>query len=240
MPTPAWSAPRSGLLGDTGATNAAAAINQLLGTHAISVLYQGSAVVSPNGSGGSAWRYHLDTYDLAQPFTVSGTTIGRVVVPLLAVGNGADLIVSLYTNNSGVPGTLVNSVRIPASWISQLSVVSGAAGPSSQPPVIQYTNSPLALAQFNSFHMGPTTLTNWSYPTVFPGFSIVDGAQNYYGNYFVVVGAQNGSTYVNNVYTIAYDMQGNLASAIPQPAFPVASGGSNALGASRLTRPAEP
>lgn len=232
MATPAWSGVRSGLLGDTGAVNASAQVNQLLGAHAISAIYQGNSVLTPQGSGGTAWQYQLSTQDIAQPFTMSGMAIGRVVVPLLPVGNGADLIVSLYTNNAGVPGTLVNQVRVPASWINQLAAVSGVAGPSSSAPITQYTNSPLATAVSNSFHMGPTTLTNWAYPTVFPGFSILNGAQNYYGSYFFVVGSQNGSTYLNNVYTIAYDTLGNLASAIPQPSFPVASGGSNALGIS--------
>lgn len=232
MATPTWSAPRFGLLGDTGAVNDSSQINQLLGAHAITAVYQGNPVVTPTGSGGTAWAYQLSTQDISQPFTMSGTTIGRVTIPLLPVGNGADLIVSLCANSSGVPGNVITQTRIPANWITQLAAVSGVAGPSSTAPITGYTNSPLALAQFNSFHQGATTLTNWSYPTVFPGFSILDGAQNYYGRYFFVVGAQNGSTYFNNVYTIAYDTLGNLASAIPQPAFPVASGGSNALGIS--------
>ena len=232
MPTPTWSGVRSGLLGDTGAVNASAQINQLLGTHAITPVYQGSSVLTPQGSGGTAWGNQLSTQDIGQPFTMSGSTIGRVVVPLLAVGNGADLIVSLCNNSSGSPGSVITQTRIPANWISQLAAVSGISGPSSTAPTMKYTNNPLATAVSNSFHMGPTTLTNWSYPTVFPGFSILDGAQNYYGKYFLVVGAQNGSTYLPNVYTIAYDTLGNLASAIPQPAFPVNSGGSNALGIS--------
>src|SRR5581483_12012970 len=92
---PPWSAARSGLLGDTGAVDASAQINQFLSTHPMTVLYAGNSILMPNGSGGTAWQYHLDSYDLDQPFTMSGTSIGRVVVPLLAVGTGADLVVSL-------------------------------------------------------------------------------------------------------------------------------------------------
>lgn len=229
MPTPAWSAARSGLLGDTGAMDASAQVNQFLGTHGITAVYQGNPILTPVGSGGTAWQYHLDAYDIAQPFTMSGTAIGRVAVPLLPVGSGTDLIVSLYTNSAGAPGTLVNSARIPAAWISRLAAVSGVSEPSSISPITQYTNSPLAVSQFNTFHMGATTLTNWSYPVVIPGFSVANAGQTYYGNYYILIGGQGGAggtTFVNNVFTIAYDTAGNLSQAIPQPAFPTNNSGS--------------
>jgi hypothetical protein len=223
--TPNWSAARSGVLGDPGATDASSQINQLLGTHGITAVYQGNSILTPIGSGGTAWQYHLDAYDIAQPFTMSGTTIGRVAVPLLPVGNGADLIVSLYTNSAGVPGTLANQVRIPANWISQLAAVSGITGPSSTAPTPQYTGNPLALAQFNGFHMGVVTTVTWTYPQVAPGFGIISGADAIYPGYAVSVGGVNGSTFYNNIFSIAYDSAGNLAQAIPQPGLPTNNNG---------------
>jgi len=222
---PPWSAARSGLLGDTGAVDASAQINQFLSTHPMTVLYAGNSILMPNGSGGTAWQYHLDSYDLDQPFTMSGTSIGRVVVPLLAVGTGADLVVSLCADSSGTPGSVITQTRIPANWINSLSAVSGLAGPSSSTPVTQYTGSPLALGQFNSFHTTPATSTPWSFPTIASGMSSINGAQTYSGDYFIAVGGFNGSTVYPNVYTIKYDTAGNLSQAVPQPSMPQANGG---------------
>lgn len=223
--TPSWSAARSGLLGDTGAVDASAQINQFLGTHPMTVLYQGNSILTPNGGGGTAWQYHLDSYDLDQPFTMSGTSIGRVALPLLAVGNGSDLVVSLCSDSSGQPGSVITQTRIPANWITSLSAVSGLAGASSSTPITAYTNNPLAVAQFNSFHMTPATSTNWSFPTIASGMSSINGAQCYSGDYFIAVGGFNGSTVYPNVYTIKCDTQGNLSQAVPQPSMPQANGG---------------
>lgn len=224
MATPVWSAARSGLLGDTGAVNAATQVNQFLGTHGITAVYQGSPVLTPSGSGGTAWAYQLSTQDVSQPFTMSGTTIGRVVVPLLPVGQGADLIVSLCANNSGVPGAVITQTRIPASWISQLAAVSGVAGPSSSAPLLQYTNSPLTLAQFNSLHASPASYVNWTLPTVSGGGGPASfPVTTVFGNYFIQVGGYTtGFTFLSSAFTIQFDALGNLSQAIPQPPMPTA------------------
>jgi hypothetical protein len=222
--TPAWSAPRAGLLGDTGAVDHAAQINQFLGAHASSEIYQGSSILTPIGTGGTNWAYQLSTQDISQPFTMSGTMIGRVAVPLLAVGTGADLTVSLYTNNSGVPGTLVNSTRIPANWITQLSAVTGVAGPSSVLPTTQYTNNPLALGQFNTLQTGPLTTVNWPYPSASSSGPVTAAISGTFGNYFFQIGGNPGGlgTLTSAVYTIGFDAAGNVSPAVPQPAFPTA------------------
>lgn len=230
-PTPAWSAARSGLLGDTGAVDASAQINQFLGTHPNSPIYVGNSILTPVGGGSTAWQYHLDAYDIDQPFTMSGTTIGRVMVPMLPVGDGADLIVSLCADSAGNPGTVITQTLIPASWIKQLAAVEGVAGPSSESPTTQYTNSPLATAQFYNVYMGTTTLTNWSFPNIAPGFSQPNGSQTYVNNYIITTGAINGTTFYNNVFSIAFDAIGNLSQAIPQPGMPEVNNGNSATGA---------
>src|ERR1051326_5756695 len=132
MATPTWSAARSGLLGDTGAANFPEQINQFMGTHGVTPIYQGNSAVTPVGSGGDAWAYELSTQAISQPITMSGTTIGRVVVPLLPVGAGADLTVSLCSDSGGVPGVVIARTKVPASWIYQLSAIAGVAGPASE------------------------------------------------------------------------------------------------------------
>jgi len=219
--TPNWSAARAGLLGDNGAVDASAQINQFLGMHAGSEVYQGNAILTPNGLGGTDWTYHLDAYDLAQPFTMSGTAIGRVVLPLLPSGTGADLIVSLYTNNAGVPGTLVTQTRVPASWLVQQAALTAVAGPSNTAPVVQDTGNALAGAGNCAFHIGAWTSVGWSFPSVsatsllFPNTNVVLS-----GNYMVSVG---GTTFtgppVGNVFSYFYD-GATLGTAVAQPSLP--------------------
>lgn len=227
MASPSWSAARSGLLGDTGAVNASAGINQFFGTHPMNVLYQGASILTPNGSGGTAWGNQLSTQDISQPFTMSGTVIGRVVVPVLPVGNGADLAVSLCANNAGVPSTVLQMTVIPKEWISQLAGVSGIAGPSSQSPVVQFTGNTLAVPQFNNFHITQPTTTNWPFPSAAAGVTLTTGSQAFTGNYFISVGGVSAgpTTYYSNVYTIECDSLGNMAQAIPQPSLPSVNAG---------------
>ena len=122
MATPQWNARHNGLLGDASAMANASDVNQLLGTHMQSEIYQGTAILTPAGSGVNLWAVDLSRQDADQPFTMSGTSIGRVVIPLLPVGNGADPLVSLCSDNAGVPGTVIQQTRVPASWIYQLSI----------------------------------------------------------------------------------------------------------------------
>ena len=231
MPTtssPVWNAAQAGLVGNAAATAASAQVNQLLTTHPDTLLYQGASILTPNGTGGIPWAYQLSTVDLDQPFTMSGTTIGRVQIPLLAVGDGADLLVSLCADNgSGLPGTVITQARVPASWIAQLGAVSGVPGPSASIAAMQYTNSPLAVAQFNRLHMGPYNSVGWTYPTSGGGGPSTGPCSASFGGYFIQMGGSSGSTYYNNVYTISFNTSGDLLQAVPQPPLPVATDGTS-------------
>lgn len=220
-----WKAAHAGVLGQADAIEGSARLNQLLGTHPNTEIYQGNSIVTPNGQAGSAWALAFDTLDIDQPFTMSGTSMARVAIPILPVGNGADLIVSLCNDNAGNPGTVITRTRIPASWINQLSAVSAISAPSSSTALVQYTGNPLAASQYNTLHMGFPLLINWSAPANGLGGPASFPVSTYFGNYFIQIGGNNGSTFFNNVYTIGYDNAGNLAQAVPQPALPVTSDG---------------
>ncbi|HEV2347388.1 MAG TPA: carbohydrate binding domain-containing protein [Actinocrinis sp.] len=234
MATPKWSAPRSGLLGDNGATNTQDQLNQLLGTHDITPIYQGTSVLTPQGSGGDGWTHALgiedidqpftvDIEDVDQPFTLVGTTVGRVAIPVLPVGDGADLIVSLCSDSGGAPGSVITQTKIPANWITSLAAVAGVAGPTSQAPITVYTGSPLATAAFNVLNLGATSQVPWPLPAVQAAGSAVYPSAVAVGGYLVLVGGVNtagGTTSFNNVFTITADADGNASPAVPQPAFP--------------------
>jgi hypothetical protein len=227
MATPTWSAARSGLLGDTGAVNASEQVNQFLGTHGITPVYQGSSILTPNGSGGEAWKYPLATQDVSQPFVMSGTTIGRVVVPLLAVGQGADLVVSLYTDSSGTPGSLLTQTRIPAGWITSLSAVAGVAGPASSAPTVEYTGNPLALAQFNALRTGtPWASTPYTLAAGGAGGAALPAVTSSSG-FYILAGGEIGAVITGVVSTIARTGDGVLAPPVLQPSLPqpTAAGG---------------
>jgi hypothetical protein len=229
MATPVWQGGQAGLLGTAAAIAPSAQVNQLLGAHANQLLYQGNSILLPNGSGGPAWGTQLSTLDFDQPFTMSGTNIGRVAIPVLAVGNGADLLVSLCSDNgSGQPGTMIVQTRIPVSWITSFASVAGVQSPASVVPPVELTNNPLALAQFNRFHMNAFHTTNWPYPTSGGGGPSTSPCSTCFSNYFIQMGGSSGSTYFNNVFTIEFDTAGHLEQAIPQPPLPVATDGSAA------------
>ncbi len=223
--TPTWSAARSGLLGDTGAVDASAQINQFLGTHPMTVVYQGNQVLTPQGSGNSGWSYYLGSYDIDQPFTMSGTTIGRVSVPVLPVGTGADLLVGLYSNNAGVPGTLITQTRIPASWINAVAAVSAAAGPSSSPLLLRATGNPLATAQFNELAIG-SALTSVSFSLAAGDASGAELASaTVAGDFMLFIGGQTNAGVFTSVVTSAQWTGGSsMSQAVLQPALPQPTG----------------
>lgn len=230
--TPAWSAPRSGLLGDTGAVNASAQVNQLLGTHASSEIYYGNMILQPDGTGGAISGRLLNAYDIDQPFTMSGTSIGRVAIPLMVSGTGSDMIVSLCSDSGGAPGSVITQTRVPATWINQLSAVTSASvvqsavnGAFAAQIAPNYTGSPLATAQFNKFYMASVVTTNWPYPTsknLGPG---TGPTSCYYGDYFIQMGGYVSSTFLDNVFTIGFDTTGHILSTVPQPSLPQATDG---------------
>lgn len=226
--TPTWRAARNGTLNQSDTAISSTQINQFLGTHPSSVIYQGNSILTPNGTGIAPWGQQLSTQDVDQPFTMSGTTIGRIQVPVIACGNGADLMVSLMNDNgSGQPGTLIAQTRLPASWIQQFGAVSAISAPAASTPTIQYTNNPLAVAQFNTLHMGNYNTRNWSYPSTQSGGPSTAPCSTSYGPYFIQIGGSSGATIFNSVYTIPFDTLGNLQQAQLQPSIPVATDGTS-------------
>lgn len=228
--TPQWAARHDGILGQADATARAADINQLLGTHSDSPVYQGNQIVTPTGQGGTDWALAFDTLDIDQPFTMSGTAIGRVTIPVLPVGNGADLVVSLCNDNSGNPGAVITRTRVPATWINQLAAVNGITGPSVQPPSTQYTNNALAVAQFNALHQGTSTKKGYAPPAATSGGPSSGAMNTAYGNYLIFVGGViNANTAVSGVFTIPCDTAGNVGAGIPQPSLVTPNDGSCGL-----------
>lgn len=223
---PTSSAARSGVLGDPGALDASAQVNQFLGTHGITVLYQGTQILTANGAGlggttpVSFWSCHLDGTDYDQPFTMSGTAIGRVTVPVLPVGTGADLIVSLCPDSAGSPGTPIVTTRIPAAWITQLAAVGGAAGPSSSLQLATPATAPLATPQFNGLLFGAGVSYNWTPPAPSSSGAITYPPAIGSGNYMVLAGGQIGSAGASNVYTVPWQGGAVLGAAVSQPSLP--------------------
>jgi Carbohydrate binding domain len=223
--SPVWNAAQAGLIGNAGAIAASAQVNQLLTTHPDTNVYQGKPILTPNGTGGSLWAYQLSTEDIDQPFTMSGTAIGRVQIPLLAVGDGADLLVSLCADNgSGKPGTMICQTRVPANWITQLSAVSGIPAPASQAPVLQYTGNPLAVAQFNPLWTSAWTLTDYVGPSATANGNSTSATAAQSGNYLLEVGGydQTASVPVASVFSIGYSGGTTFTSPVPQPSMPTA------------------
>lgn len=224
--TPTWSAARNGLPSDPGSNDASAQVNQFLGTHASSVVYNGSVVVTPSTTATTTlWQLILgsqgDDYDV--PFVMSGSVIGRVTFPVLAVGSGADLVVTLSADSGGVPGSTICSTIIPAEWITQQSWATAAAGPPSQ-LIISETNNYLATAWNNCYLSTLGSVIPFPYPSSSGGLaagnptSCTDGA-----GYYVQVGGTNGSGVAStDVFTIGWSGGQTLNNATVQPALPIA------------------
>lgn len=226
--TPTYSAPHNGIIGDASATAGAGQINQFLGTHGITAIYSGNAIgsgIQPFVNAPGIWLANLESIDLDQPFTMSGTSIGRVQIPILPVGDGADLLVSLCADNAGSPGTVIVQTRVPASWIYQLSALAGTATGTGA-PTIAYTGNPLATAQFLEFLHGQVVTT--PYPTPARVGIAAASSATWYGGYVIQIGGVNGGIALPSVYTIPYSSGGVLSPSIPQPDFPVPNDGSSA------------
>lgn len=234
MATPVWQAGQAGLVGNAAAVAASAQVNQLLGAHLNDLLYEGSRFLLPKyiyqPTGNNPWNTALATYDVDMPFVMSGTVIGRIQVPILSVGSGADLLVSLCSDNgSGAPGTVIQQVRIPASWINAMSVVSGLSGPASEFPTFDYTNSPLAASQFTTWSFANQTILPYNFPAIsFTGIS-ANPATAYYNGYVIIVGGVSNDVALTGTFTMAYDNAGNLSPSVPQAAFPNPNDGSSAM-----------
>lgn len=228
MPTPNWQAARNGIPGDTTATDKSAQINQFLGAHASNEIYQGTAIVAASTGTGAGtddpanyWALHSDVFDYDQPFTMSGTSVGRVAIPVLPVGNGADLQVSLCADSSGSPGTVLATTRIPAKWIEEFAGTSAISTPNTEVILTQDDPGSLALPQFNVFRFGAWSTVSWQTPAVSSGGGATLPEVCTSGNYMISAGgADSSGNLVASVYVTPYAGGTALGPSIPQPSMP--------------------
>jgi hypothetical protein len=114
MPTPTW------VSGTGGGSLASASVNQLLGTHQTQEIFEGAATVTVTTNVGTIQSLLSTTaagaitgVSYSQPFTMSGTEIDRVVLPLTVLnGIGADVTVQLYNDSAGSPGTTASGAYV--------------------------------------------------------------------------------------------------------------------------------
>lgn len=99
----------------------------MLGTHGVTAIMQGSPIVALIGDYIESWPLAGNQVD--QPFTMSGTSITRVELPLnIATGIGGDVVVALYADSGGIPtGSPLASVTLPVGFLS--AVVGNPAFP---------------------------------------------------------------------------------------------------------------
>jgi len=228
-----WQAARNGFPGDTSGTDKSAHVNQHLATHPQTVIYQGNRVVTPSAGTGVGvgdpigfWQCDLSQHDYDVPFPLSGDQIGRIGIPLLPMGDGADLQVSLYTDSGGAPGTLLNTIRVPAKWINAFSAIQGISATSSG-LYLEPTDSPLALPQYNDLRYGAYLSYNWKSAAVGANGGAANGSCVQSGNYFISLGGNTGGTnpVVTGMVFVNQWLGGTDASSIgppvPQPSLPV-------------------
>lgn len=216
MTTPVWQAPVNGLPGNLNATNSAAAINQFLGAHAFTQVYTGVGVSTPTHGGQNfQWHTPASNQDVDQPFTMSGTTLGRVVLPLLPVGNGADVLVTLYPDTSGAPNLAspIAATKVSAAYLNQ---VAAADGLSNGGPVATEANN-------NGFLTGGVTNPAWTEPASDAGGFSVFTSYCVDGNYIISLGGRTtlgSAASLPYVFTTYYPGGGVLSQPVPQPALP--------------------
>lgn len=215
---PPWAAQRNGLPGNLDAVNDPGGINQFLGDHPLDAFGYGNPIATPTG-GGQGWFWRaMGNSDWAQKFTMSGTAIGRVTVPVQYAGNAADLLVSLCPDNGGAPNLSapMAQTKVPAALITNLTAPSGLTA-----------GGPLAHPSFNTL-----AFTNYAQtePWISPA-ATVNGSPNFYatvtsGNYTIFAGGEDttASAYVSIVNTVQYNGSGAAAKPFPQPGLPVATG----------------
>lgn len=210
--TPPWSAPQAGLPDELDSVNQAAQVGQELGTHSVSVLYDGTRVLTP--SGGTQLDYYTpgNITDISQPFVLSGTTVGRVVIPVSCYGEAADLHVTLCPDSAGSPVTTspIVSVNVPAIVIRNLIAEHGLESA---------TVSTQTAATNGQYCTGSITTFNWASPlgdasgVASIATIVVDGS------YFIFLGGVTSAP-VNTVATAEFLGNTSLAAPVAQPSLP--------------------
>jgi hypothetical protein len=218
--TPAWSAAQNGLPGSLDATNASAQINQFLGTHGITAVYDGTQVLTPGGTNNFTWVTYGDGTDLDQSFVLSGTAVSRVTIPIKPMGNGADMLVSLYADSGGSPNLAAGAIAatmVPAAISSQLAAPDGLI-----------SGGPLATAKYNSGYLtGGVTTNPYPVPTAGAGGVSVLSSFAVDGDFIISVGGGQPPSAIASpdVNTFQYVGGGTLAPPVPQPSLPVGNNG---------------
>ena len=217
MTTPLWQAAENGIPGHLSAANQSAQVDQLLAAHQVMPIYQGVQVLTPAGGTqfDSALRYG-GTHDLDQPFVLSGTSVGRVVIPVIPFGNGADLLVTLCPDNgSGAPLTSspIAATAVPAAAIAQLAAIDG----------LENATGPLQVPAFNAMYCtGSIVGSPWAGPTGdFTGLA-QNAVQAVSGSYFIFAGGFTTAP-VAGVSTAQYLGGGQMGLPIAQPSLPQAN-----------------
>lgn len=216
MTTPAWQAPLNGLPGQQRANLGSAHLNQLLGAHAQTQIYAGAGVATPvHGGQNFQWHTPAANVDIDQPFTMSGTTLGRVVLPLLPAGNGADVLVTLYPDSSGAPNVSspIAATKVPAAYLNQVAAPQGL--PAGGPLATEVNN--------NAFLTGSVTNPAWTEPASDSGGFSTFTSYTVNGNYIISLGGrtQTGSAAsLPYVFSTYYGGGGILSAPVPQPALP--------------------
>ncbi|WAL67156.1 hypothetical protein ORV05_05030 [Amycolatopsis cynarae] len=214
-----WQAAHNGFPGDYSAADASAQINQFLGTHPSSEVWHGTRIVDC-----AAWNElqqwgSLSAQDISQPFVLpaGSTSIGRIMLPVTPIGKGDDLLVSLWTDNAGVPGTQLASTVVPAKWFTAQAAIAANGG-------LVGATSPLQTSLVNCLRPGYLVYQNWRPPATSPNGYAISGAALSVGNFGVVIGGFDSSTNnnVSTVYSIQYLGNGALGAPIPQTSLPQA------------------
>lgn len=213
MPTtPSWSAAVNGLPSELDSTELAAQVGQELGTHSVSILYDGTRILTP--SGGTQYTYYTpgNVTDISQPFVLSGTNVGRVVIPVQYNDNAADLHVTLCPDNGGVPLTTnpIVSTNMPAIMIRNMIAELG----------LENATTALQTATSNTqYCTGGITQLPWASPLGDASGVANNAAVVVDGNYFIFLG---GFTTVAVGTVASAEFQGGTTLALPvtQPPLP--------------------
>jgi hypothetical protein len=90
-------------------------LNQLLGAHQTAYLYDGTQLVADTAAPTGTLATNGQFID--QPFTMSGSVIGRVEVEISKGGAGADVTLGIYADSGGNPtGAALVQVTLPADF----------------------------------------------------------------------------------------------------------------------------
>ncbi|WP_405844646.1 hypothetical protein [Streptomyces sp. NBC_01518] len=211
---PPQRAAQNGFPGSLDAVNHADQVNQLLSTAEAQIVYPGAQFLTPNGAT-FAWTDSaaLDDYD--QPFVLSGTAIGRVVVPVLAQGAGADLRVSLCPDAAGAPD-LSNPLAQTVMPASTLTNLISPFGLSAGGPLVGVDNGTLLYTA--------TGTGMWASPAGSPNGAPIASGIVTSGNYFILIGGYDttASAATAGVTSTQFLGGGQLAAPALQPPLPLA------------------